>query len=71
LIGVVQQEFLMRFLAGLPIAAVITVGLFLLMRFFISGDFKLADKEESVRFDINPKVQELEVRQREVKAERT
>ncbi len=60
-----------RFILSLPIAAVITILLFLLMRFFISGDFKLADKEESVRFDINPKVQELEVRQRDVKPERT
>ncbi len=60
-----------RFIAGLPIAAIITIGLFLLMRFFITGDFKLEKKREIVRLDINPKVQELEVRQREVKPERT
>ena len=60
-----------RFILGLPIAAVITVALFLLMRFFISGDVKIGEKQDAVRFDINPKVQELEVRQREVKPERT
>jgi len=60
-----------RFIAGLPIAAIITIALFLLMRFFITGDFKLEKKRDVVRLDINPKVQELEVRQREVKPERT
>ncbi len=61
----------MRFFVVLPIAAIITVGLFLLMRFFISGDITLAEKQDAVRFDINPKVQELEVRQRDVKPERS
>ncbi len=61
----------MRFIIGLPIAAIITIGLFLLMRFLISGDIELGEKADSVRFDINPKVQELEVRQREAKPERS
>ncbi len=61
----------MRFYTVSPIAAIITMGLFLLMRFFISGDIKLAEKQDIVRLDINPSIQELEVHQREAKPERT
>ncbi len=60
----------MRFFLGLPFAGAITIGLFLLMKILISQEVELGEKEETTRFDINPKVEELSVRQREVQAER-
>jgi len=60
----------MRFFLGLPFAGVITIGLFLLMKLLISREIELNEKEETVRFDINPKVEELSIRQRDVQAER-
>ncbi len=61
----------MRFFAGLPIAAIITIGLFLLMKLLISKELVLPEKEDAFRFTINPKVEELSIRQRDVKAERS
>jgi protein TonB len=60
----------MRFFLGLPIAGIITVGLFLLMKFLISSEMELNKDDEKFRIDINPKVEELTIRQRDVKAER-
>lgn len=60
----------MRFFLGLPIAGIITIGLFLLMKFLISQEIDLKEKEEAVRFDINPKIEELSIRARDVKADR-
>ncbi|MBL1430934.1 MAG: energy transducer TonB [Robiginitomaculum sp.] len=60
----------MRFFLGLPIAGIITVGLFLLMKFLISSEMTLNKEEDAFRIDINPKIEELTIRQRDVKAER-
>ncbi|VAV90581.1 putative TonB-dependent receptor [hydrothermal vent metagenome] len=61
----------MRFFLGLPLAGIITIGLFLLMKLLISKELVLPEKEDAFRFSINPKVEELSIRQRDVKAERT
>ncbi|MBL4618203.1 MAG: energy transducer TonB [Robiginitomaculum sp.] len=60
----------MRFFIGLPFAGVITIVIFLFMKFLISQEMTLSEKEDAFRIDINPKVEELTVRQRDVKAER-
>ncbi|MCF6293832.1 MAG: energy transducer TonB [Robiginitomaculum sp.] len=60
----------MRFFLGLPIAGIITVGLFLWMKFLISSEMELNKDDEKFRIDINPKIEELTIRQRDVKAER-
>jgi protein TonB len=61
----------MRFFIGLPIAALITIGLFLMMKAMISREISLKDKEAAVHFTINPKVEELTIRKRDVQAERS
>ena len=54
----------MRFILGLPIAAVITVVLFLIMRGFImGGEYKAPDEQESVSINFTLQQQDLEVKQ--------
>lgn len=61
----------MRFILGLPVAAIITVALFLMMKAFISTEVPKGDVQAQVKFNIKPKVEELKVRKRQVKAERS
>jgi len=61
----------MRFWLGLPIAGIITIALFLLMKLMISKELVLPEKEDAFRFSINPTIEELSIRERDVKADRT
>ena len=55
-----------RWVIFTPLAALFTAGLFLLMRFLISAEFVPQDKAEVGSFDINPKVEKIEVLEQSV-----
>jgi protein TonB len=55
-----------RLLVGVPIAAGITVGLFLLMRYLIIPDaVEIQEAGDDIRYTINEEVAEVEARQRD------
>ncbi|MGB3455876.1 MAG: energy transducer TonB [Litorimonas sp.] len=56
----------MRWLAVVP-AAIVTVVLFVLMMSLISEEFKPQDKLELSAFEINPKVEDVKILERETK----
>ncbi len=56
-----------RWLVFTPLAAVFTVLLFLAMRALISKDFVPQDKSDTASFEINPKVEDIKVIERETK----
>ena len=56
----------LRWLAIIP-AAIVTVGLFVLMMSLISEEFKPQDKIELADFEINPKVEDVKILERETK----
>ena len=56
----------LRWLAIIP-AAIVTVGLFILMMVLISEEFKPQDKLDLQDFEINPKVEDVKVLERETK----
>ncbi|MEM7729694.1 MAG: energy transducer TonB [Pseudomonadota bacterium] len=56
----------MRWLAVIP-AAIVTVVLFVLMMSLISEEFKPQDKLDLASFEINPKVEEVKLLERETK----
>lgn len=53
-----------------PLAALFTVGLFLAMQALISDEFKPQDKTETASFEINPKVEDIKVIERETKVDK-
>ena len=55
-----------RWLAIIP-AAIVTVGLFVLMMSLISEEFKPEDKIELSDFEINPTVEDVKIIERETK----
>jgi len=57
----------LRWLIGVPVAALVTVGLFILMTVLISAEFEPQDKVETATFEINPKVEDIKVIERETK----
>ena len=59
-----------RWLVFTPLAAVFTVLLFLAMRALISKDFVPQDKGETSSFEINPKVEDIKVIERETKVDK-
>ncbi|MCF6293155.1 MAG: energy transducer TonB [Robiginitomaculum sp.] len=60
-----------RFISVLPMAAIITISLFLIMKFMVTLDMQaLPEKEENPRFDINPVVEEKDPRIRDEKIKR-
>jgi len=61
---------LLRWVIFAPLAALFTVGLFLLMQFLISAEFKPQDKAENATFEINPKVEDVTVVEREIKVDK-
>ncbi len=61
---------IVRWLIGIPIAAVLTFLLFVLMMVLIAGDWEPADKSEAQKFEINPQVEDLKVVQRETRLDR-
>jgi len=59
-----------RWLIFTPLAAVFTVGLFLAMRALISKEFQPQDKNEVASFEINPKVEDIKIIERETVIEK-
>ena len=59
-----------RWIVFTPLAAVFTVLLFLAMRALISKDFVPQDKSETASFEINPKVDDIKVIERETKIDK-
>ena len=59
-----------RWIVFTPLAAVFTVLLFLAMRALISKDFVPQDKAETASFEINPKVDDIKVIERETKIDK-
>jgi protein TonB len=59
-----------RWLFGIPLAALVTIGLFVLMTVLISAEFEPQDKIETASFDINPKVEDIKVIERETKVDK-
>lgn len=59
-----------RLLVLTPLAAVFTVGLFLAMKGLISKEFQPQDKGETASFEINPKVEDIKVIERETKVDK-
>jgi len=61
---------LVRWIVGIPLAALVTVGLFVMMKILITGDFKPEEKIQAAAFDINPTVEDIKVVTRETKIEK-
>lgn len=59
-----------RLLVLTPLAALFTVGLFLAMKGLISKEFQPQDKGETASFEINPKVEDIKVIERETKIDK-
>lgn len=59
-----------RWLVFTPLAAIVTVGLFLAMRALIAKEFQPQDKAETASFEINPKVEDIKVIEREIKVDK-
>ena len=59
-----------RWLIFTPLAALFTVGLFLAMRALISKEFQAQDKAERTSFEINPKVEDIQVIERQTKIDK-
>lgn len=55
-----------RWIIFTPLAALFTVGLFLLMQFLISAEFKPQEKSEVATFEINPKVEDVKIDRKSV-----
>ncbi len=61
---------LIRWFLGIPFAALVTVGLFIVMMILIAGEFKPQEKVASANFDINPTVEDIKVVVRETKIDK-
>jgi len=61
---------LIRWIVGLPLAAVFTFLLFLGMKALILGDFQPEKKLDAANFDINPQVEDIKVVVRETKIDK-
>ncbi len=61
---------ILRWIIGIPIAAFVTVALFIFMKILISGDFKPQEKSEAANFEINPTVEDIKVVKRTTKIDK-
>lgn len=59
-----------RWIIGIPIAAILTFFLFILMMVLIAGDWEAQEKQDIAKFEINPKVEDLKVISRETKIDK-
>ena len=59
-----------RWVLFIPVAAFVTISLFVLMMMLIAEEFKPQDKLDTASFEINPKVEDIKVIQREVKVDK-
>lgn len=58
---------IIRWIIGIPIAAVLTFALFILMMILIAGEWVPAEKGKTQKFEINPTVEDILVVKRETK----
>jgi len=58
---------LIRWLVGIPAAALVTIGLFVFMTVIIAGEFEAKEKSAAANFEINPTVEDIKVTKRETK----
>lgn len=61
---------LVRWFVGIPLAALVTAILFIIMMVLIAGDFKPQEKLAATNFDINPTVEDIKVVKRETKIDK-
>jgi len=61
---------IIRWVVFTPLAAILTVGIFLAMRALISKEFQPQDKAETASFEINPTVEDIKVTKRETKVDK-
>ena len=57
-----------RWILGFPVAALVTIGLFILMMTLIAEEIKPQEKLATASFDINPTVEDIKVIKRDTKA---
>ena len=60
---------IIRWIVGIPLAALVTVGLFVLMMVLIAEEFKPQEKLANASFEINPQVEDIKVIKRETKVD--
>jgi len=60
----------LRWFLGIPFAALVVVGLFMLMISLISAEFEAQEKTENASFELNPVVEDIQTLKRETKVER-
>lgn len=60
---------IIRWIVGIPVAALVTVGLFVLMMTLIAEEFKPQEKVANASFEINPTVEDIKVIKRETKVQ--
>ena len=61
------MSIFVRLLVGIPLAAIVAIFLFLVMRALIAiGDVNLEEERELVRIDIRPQVEEIRAQQRDM-----
>lgn len=58
---------IIRWIIGIPIAAILTFALFILMMILIAGEWVPAEKGKTQKFEINPTVEDILVVKRETK----
>ncbi|MEE2567372.1 energy transducer TonB [Hyphobacterium marinum] len=64
------MQTIVRLVVGIPIAAIVTFALFMLMRVLIFTDVAFDEEERpDLRFDINPEVERLNARSRDTSIE--
>lgn len=61
---------IIRWILFIPVAAIVTFALFVLMMTLIADEFKPQEKYETGTFEINPKVEDVKVIERETKVEK-
>ena len=60
---------IIRWIVGIPVAAFVTVGLFVLMMTLIAEEFKPQEKVANASFEINPTVEDIKVIKRDTKVQ--
>ncbi len=61
---------ILRLIIGLPIAAVVTAGLFLIMGALISGQVRLEEEKEAIKIDITAQLQDSTLNNNATQAKR-
>lgn len=61
---------IIRWILGIPVAAIVTISLFVLMMTLIAEEFKPQEKLASSSFEINPTVEDIKVIKRETKVQK-